>query len=107
MHPLGVEQSNSSVLIGSRVIAKLIRQLSAGENPDVTLPLHLRAAGFEHVPGVAGTLDVQLGGGAAANVVVVHDAIANEADLWEWSQDLLTREVERLVSEPEATATTP
>ena len=38
-----------------------------------------------------------------ANVVVVHDAVANEADLWEWSQDLLTREVERLVSEPEST----
>jgi len=102
VHPLGVEQSNSSVLLGSRVIAKLIRQLNPGENPDVTLPLHLRAAGFEHVPGVAGTLDVEFDG-ATANVVVVHDAVANEADLWEWSQDLLTREVERLVSDPEAT----
>ncbi|MET0326319.1 MAG: alpha-glucosidase C-terminal domain-containing protein, partial [Ilumatobacteraceae bacterium] len=103
VHPLGVEQSNSSVLVGGRVIAKLIRQLNPGENPDVTLPVHLRAAGFEQVPGVAGTLDVELGGDVAANVVVVHDAIANEADMWEWSQDLLTREVERLVSEPGAT----
>ena len=65
--------------------------------------MHLRSAGFEQVPGVAGTLDVELDGDVAANVVVVHDAIANEADLWEWSQDLLTREVERLVSEPGAT----
>ena len=38
-----------------------------------------------------------------SNVVVVHDAIGNEADLWQWSQDLLTREVERLVTEPEST----
>jgi maltose alpha-D-glucosyltransferase / alpha-amylase len=103
VHVLGVEQSNSSVILGGRVIAKLIRQLSPGENPDVTLPLHLRAAGFERVPGVAGTLDVAVGGEVDSNVVVVHDVIGNEADLWEWSQDLLTREVERLVTEPEST----
>ena len=55
------------------------------------------------MPGVAGTLDVDARRRARpANVVVVHDAIANEGDLWEWSQDLLTREVERLVSEPDA-----
>ncbi|MDQ3470595.1 MAG: maltose alpha-D-glucosyltransferase, partial [Actinomycetota bacterium] len=102
-HPMSVEQSNSSVLIASRVIAKLIRQLTAGENPDITLPLHLRANGFAHVPGVAGTLDVRLDGEpAAATVVVVHDAVHNDTDLWEWSQDVLTREVERLVSEPDA-----
>ena len=35
---------------------------------------------------------------------MVHDVIANEADLWEWTQDLLTREVERLVTEPDSTA---
>jgi maltose alpha-D-glucosyltransferase/alpha-amylase len=103
VHVLGVEQSNSSVIIGGRVIAKLIRRLAAGENPDVTLPLHLRAMGFDRVPGVAGTLDVTLGNEAASNVVVVHDAVSNEADLWEWSQDLLTRDVERLVTEPDST----
>lgn len=104
VHPLGVEQSNSSAAVGGRVIAKLIRQLASGENPDVTLPMHLRRQGFEHVPGVAGTLDVARREDAvAANAVVVHDAIANESDLWEWSQDLLTREIERVVSEPDAT----
>ena len=103
VHVLGVEQSNSSVIVGGRVIAKLIRQLSPGENPDVTLPVHLRAMGFDRVPGVAGTLDLAVGGAVASNVVVVHDAIGNEADLWQWGQDLLTRDVERLVTEPEST----
>ncbi len=104
VQPLGVEQSNSSAVLGGRVIAKLIRLLTPGENPDVTLPVHLRRMGFTNVPGVAGTLDVTLPGEARpANVVVVHDAIPNESDLWEWSQDLLTREIERLVSEPDAT----
>ncbi|MGI9029379.1 MAG: maltose alpha-D-glucosyltransferase [Ilumatobacteraceae bacterium] len=104
VHVLSTEQTNSSVTLGGKLIAKLIRRVTPGDNPDVTLPLHLRAMGFEHVPGVAGTLDVQFAGEAPASVVVVHDVVPNEADLWEWSQDLLTREVERLVSEPEATA---
>jgi len=85
------------------VIAKLVRQVTSGESFDVTLPQHLRNNGFDHVPGVAGTLDVQLQGEAApATIVVVHDAVHNDSDLWEWSQDVLTREVERLVSEPDA-----
>ena len=104
VHVLSAEQTNSSAIVGGRVIAKLIRRLTPGENPDVTLPMHLLSRGFDHVPGVAGTLDLQLGRDAASNAVVVHDVVANEADLWEWSQDLLTREVERLVSEPESTA---
>ena len=45
---------------------------------------------------MAGTLDVAVDGDAPSNVVVVHDVIHNEADLWAWSQDLLGREVERL-----------
>ena len=104
VHVVNAEQTNSSAIVGGRVIAKLIRRLTPGDNPDVTLPMHLRARGFDHVPGVAGTLDVQLGDDAPANAVVVHDVVTNEADLWEWSQDLLTREVERLVSEPDSTA---
>ncbi len=80
---LGVEQSNSSAIIDGRLIAKLVRRLEAGANPDVELPAHLLGTGFERVPGVAATLDVDLAGEVSpANVVVVHDAIAHESDLW-------------------------
>ena len=83
VHVLGVEQSNSSAIIDGRLIAKLIRRLEPGTNPDVELPAHLLAAGFERVPGVAATLDIDLAGEPApANVVVVHDAIQHESDLW-------------------------
>jgi maltose alpha-D-glucosyltransferase/alpha-amylase len=80
---LGVEQSNSSVVIDNTLIAKLVRRLESGLNPDVELPSHLSAAGFERVPRVAATLDIDLGGESLpANVVIVHDAIAHESDLW-------------------------
>ena len=80
---LGVEQSNSSVIVGGRYIAKLVRRLEAGLNPDVELPEHLRKSGFDHVPGVVANAVVTLEGEAVpADVVIVHDAIAHESDLW-------------------------
>ena len=80
---LGVEQSNSSAIIDGKLIAKLVRRLEAGINPDVELPMHLLSTGFERVPGVAATLDVALAGEPTpANVVVVHDMVAHESDLW-------------------------
>jgi len=104
--PLSVEQSNSSVLVGGgRLIAKLARRLAAGANPDVELPQHLRRHGVDHVPGVAATLDLEIDGESElTTALVVHDAIPNESDLWTWTQDVLTREVERLVAEPDSTS---
>jgi maltose alpha-D-glucosyltransferase/alpha-amylase len=80
---LGVEQSNSSVIVGGRYIAKLVRRLEAGLNPDVELPEHLRKSGFGHAPGLVANAVVSLAGESVpADVVIVHDAIAHESDLW-------------------------
>ena len=105
VHVLGVEQSNSSAIVGGRVIAKLIRRLTPGENPDVTLPMHLRSAWLRSRPRCR--RDARRAARQATPRRTSSSSTtssANEADLWEWSQDLLTREVERLVSEPESTA---
>ncbi len=96
VHLMGVEQSNSSVLVGSAYIAKLVRRLEAGPNPDVELPAHLAAQGFDHVPGLVATASVELQDERApADVVVVHDAIANDGDLWTWMLDELALEIEQ------------
>jgi maltose alpha-D-glucosyltransferase/alpha-amylase len=44
-------------------------------------------------------LELTVEGQTPTTVVVAHDAVPHEADLWQWSQDLLTREVERIVSD--------
>jgi maltose alpha-D-glucosyltransferase/alpha-amylase len=86
------EQSNSSVILGGQVIGKLVRRLSPGESPDVTLPTHLRTSGFRNVPAVVGTLDGYDANGDVFNVVVVHDAVMNDGDLWQMALDILGRE---------------
>jgi maltose alpha-D-glucosyltransferase/alpha-amylase len=80
---LGVEQSNSSVILDGGLIAKVVRRLEAGLNPDVELPDHLLRSGFRAVPGVAANTVVDVPGETVpADVVIVHDAISHESDLW-------------------------
>ena len=88
---LGVEQSNSSAIVGGELIAKLVRRVEPGLNPDVELPVHLKRSGFEHVPGLVATLDVHLAGEAEpVNALVIHEAIPHESDLWVWMLDELS-----------------
>ncbi len=95
VQPLGVEQSNSSVLVAHELIAKLVRRLEPGSNPDVDLPAHLTKQGFGHVPGLVATLEVDIvGEDTPGDVVIVHDAIPNEGDLWTWMLDELAVGIE-------------
>ena len=94
--PLGVEQSNSSVLVANQLIAKLVRRLEPGPNPDVELPAHLTSKGFAHVPGLVATLEIDLAGESLpADVVIVHEAVGNEGDLWSWTLDELAVGIEQ------------
>ena len=47
--PVGVEQSNTSVVYGGEYILKLFRRLSPGLNPDLEVTRALAAAGSQHV----------------------------------------------------------
>jgi maltose alpha-D-glucosyltransferase/alpha-amylase len=95
VHLLGVEQSNSSVIVGSDYIAKLVRRLEVGPNPDVELPDHLTEQGFAHVPGLVATAEVTIPNEQLpADVVIVHDAVPNDGDLWGWVLDELALEIE-------------
>jgi maltose alpha-D-glucosyltransferase/alpha-amylase len=95
---LGVEQSNSSALVGGSLIAKLIRRVEPGVNPDVELPRHLAATSFGHVPDVAATLDADVPGESQrATVMVVHDAIDHESDLWVRVLDELSLAIDKHV----------
>jgi len=49
VRPMGVEQSNTSLVCDDRLVLKLFRRLPGGPNPDVAVPAALCGAGFEHV----------------------------------------------------------
>jgi maltokinase len=49
VRPMGVEQSNTSLVFDDRVMLKVFRRLRSGPNPDVEVPAALHEAGFENV----------------------------------------------------------
>ncbi len=53
---LAVEQSNTSVVVGERLILKLYRLLEPGENPDVEISAFLARVGFADTPALAGSV---------------------------------------------------
>ncbi|WP_285752490.1 aminoglycoside phosphotransferase [Lentzea sp. NBRC 105346] len=60
--PIGVEQSNTSVIYGQQYILKLFRKLSPGENPDLVLHRALRQAGSTHIAQPLGSISTDLDG---------------------------------------------
>lgn len=49
VRPIGVDQSNTSLVFDERIVLKLFRRLADGPNPDVEVSEALAAAGFDNV----------------------------------------------------------
>jgi maltokinase len=54
VRPVGVEQSNSSIVFGEELILKVFRRLEPGVNPELELLRFLSARGFDHIAPLAG-----------------------------------------------------
>jgi maltokinase len=61
--PIGVEQSNTSVVYGTQYILKLYRQPEPGPNRDVELHRALRSAGVKHIAEPLGVITGDFGSG--------------------------------------------
>ncbi len=79
---LGVEQSNTSVVLGERHILKLYRLLEPGENPDVEVGLFLTDAGFSDTPAVTGTLRFVPDDADPADAAMLGAFVASTGDAW-------------------------
>lgn len=79
---LGVEQSNTSVVIGERLVLKLYRLLEAGESPDVQVSAFLGAAGFTDTPALAGSLSYHSPDGRSAAAAMLQAFVPSHGDAW-------------------------
>jgi len=78
---LGVEQTNTSAVIGDRLILKLYRLLEAGENPDVEVSAFLADAGFADTPALAGSLTYETDDDHAA-AAMLQEFVPSHGDAW-------------------------
>ncbi len=80
--PIGVEQSNSSVVFGSELILKVFRRVEPGINPDLEISRFLTEHGFEHIPGLAGWYEIE-GRNLDATLGLLQRFIGGARDGWE------------------------
>ncbi|EPM78686.1 alpha-amylase family protein, partial [Pseudomonas syringae pv. actinidiae ICMP 18804] len=90
---LSAEQSNSSVVVGSSLVLKLIRKVSAGTHPELEMGAFLTHAGFKNISPLLGSL-VRVGNDGQPNLLMIAQGyLSNQGDAWEWTQNNLERAV--------------
>ncbi|MGV9252837.1 maltokinase N-terminal cap-like domain-containing protein [Streptomyces sp. NPDC003697] len=72
VRPLGVEQSNSSVVIGDRLLLKVFRRPATGLGLDLEVQRLLTAAGSADTPALFGSLEATTDEGTATLAVLQH-----------------------------------
>ena len=81
---LGVEQSNTSVRLGDRLMLKIYRLLEPGINPEVEVLELLTERGFAHAPVVAGSMRYVSDDADPAAAGIVQSLVPGHGDAWAW-----------------------
>ena len=88
--PLGADQSNTSVVVGERLLLKSYRRLEPGLNPELELLAFLtEEAAFPAVPPLAGFAEVVSTTAGAATVAIVQAFVAEGLDAYESVAEVL------------------
>ncbi|MBO1336453.1 maltokinase [Streptomyces sp. VRA16 Mangrove soil] len=87
--PLQAEQSNSSVVYGDQLIAKLFRRVLPGTNPDLELPLALAREGCDRVPAPVAWFETADG---ETTLGLLQPFLDGAADGWELALKHLTNQ---------------
>ncbi len=101
---LAAEQSNSSLIIGSAAMVKLIRRVSPGVHPEAEMTRRLSLCGFANAPQLLGEIVRIDPKNTPYTLFIIQSAIPNQGDAWTWVMDNLRRALEDAALEDEAGA---
>src|SRR4051812_18157259 len=104
VRPVGVEQSNTSIIFGDELIMKAIRRIEPGVNPELELLRFLSARGFPHIAALAGWYEVE-GRHISATLGILQEFLAGARDGWELALDELVSDPDGLLDRVEALGT--
>ncbi|MEW6048125.1 MAG: maltose alpha-D-glucosyltransferase, partial [Bacillota bacterium] len=97
---LQVEQRNTSVLFGDRLILKLFRCLGDGVNPELeTLRFLTERTSFENIPPLVGGVEYRRGQGEPLTLALLEGFVPHGGqDAWDYTLDALHRYFEGLLT---------
>ena len=99
--PVKVEQSNTSVIYGARLILKLLRRLEEGINPELEIGRFLtEKTAFPHISQVAGALEYHRKKGEIITLATLQSFVPNEGDAWQYTLNFLNRYFEYVLAHP-------
>jgi len=101
VRPVGVEQSNTSIIFGDELIMKAIRRIEPGVNPELELLRFLSARGFPHIAALAGWYEVE-GRHISATLGILQEFLAGARDGWDLALDELVSDPEGLLDRLES-----
>jgi maltokinase len=82
VRPVGVEQSNSSIVFGETLILKAFRRVEPGVNPELELLRFLTERGFPNIAALAGWYEFE-GRFVDATLGILQEFLAGARDGWE------------------------
>jgi len=86
---LGVEQSNTSIAFGERLILKIYRLLEPGGNPEVEMNAFLTRVGFRQAPALFGSVSYAVDG-EPHSAAMLQELVPSTGDAWHWVLGRLT-----------------
>jgi maltose alpha-D-glucosyltransferase/alpha-amylase len=90
------EQSNTTAIIGEKLVMKLFRRLEDGVNPEIEIGRFLtEVADFQNAPPLVGTVEL-VEADRRRSVAVVHGFVQNQGEAWTVTSSYLDRFVEEL-----------
>jgi maltokinase len=104
VRPVGVEQSNSSIVFGDQLIMKAFRKVEPGVNPELELLRFLSAHEFPHIASLAGWYEVE-GRLIDATLGILQEFLLGFRDGWELALDELVSDPQGLLDKLAALGT--
>ncbi|MFJ9993214.1 maltose alpha-D-glucosyltransferase [Pseudomonas putida] len=101
---LSAEQSNSSVVIGERVVLKLIRRVNPGIHPELEMSAYLTAAGFANISPLLAWVSRVDEQAQSHLLMIAQGYLSNQGDAWSWTQNTLERAIRDEMEPTQASA---
>ncbi|WP_250487046.1 putative maltokinase [Caballeronia sp. GaOx3] len=79
---LSTEQSNTSVVVGNRIVMKLMRRLQAGVHPEAEMCRFLTRAGYQNASPLLAEVAHTDSKGESRSMFVLEGFVANQGDAW-------------------------
>ncbi|MCW5520436.1 trehalose synthase [Aureitalea sp. L0-47] len=89
---MGMEQSNTSVIINDTCVIKFFRRIYANKNPDFEMSQFLSdKKGFENTPAYLGSLNIIDTDNSVITIALMQEMVENKGDAWEYMLDKLDK----------------